>query len=109
MPPPEKTGLIVRPVSEKTATPPTPPSLPEQASSTASASPPPLIALPSLAELGISKTQSWRWQAIASVPDEAFEDHIASVKAGDEELTTAGVYRLAKQQRNQETLAAVAN
>ena len=107
--PPEKTGLIVRPVSEKTATPPTPPSLPEQASSTASASPPPLIALPSLAELGISKTQSWRWQAIASVPDEAFEDHIASVKAGDEELTTAGVYRLAKQQRSQETLAAVAN
>src|SRR3981189_2583441 len=107
--PPEKTVLIVRPVSEKTATPPTPPSLPEQASSTASASPPPLIALPSLAKLGISKTQSWRWQAIASVPDEAFEDHIASVKAGDEELTTAGVYRLAKQQRSQETLAAVAN
>jgi N6-adenosine-specific RNA methylase IME4 len=110
-PSPEKTSNIVLPVSTPAATAtilPTPP--PEQpAQARAAPSEPPTPPPPSLAELGISKMQSSRWQAIAGVPDEAFEDHVAGVKQSGDELTTAGVYRLAKQKRNQEALAAVAN
>lgn len=39
---------------------------------------------PTLAELGIHKKQSERWQTIASLPERVFEAHIAEVK---EELT----------------------
>src|SRR5215469_1843593 len=36
---------------------------------------------PTLADIGIAKTQSSRWQAMASVPEGAFEKHIAKVKS----------------------------
>jgi hypothetical protein len=112
---PEKTSNIALPVSKPppaatatTTIPPTPP--PEQPpQARAAPSEPPAPPPPSLAELGISKMQSSRWQAIAAVPDEAFEDHIAGIKESGDELTTAGVFRLAKRQRNQEALATVAN
>lgn len=45
---------------------------------------------------GIEKHQSSRWQRIASLPEPAFEEYIASRK-GESELTTAGVLKLAKQ------------
>jgi N6-adenosine-specific RNA methylase IME4 len=111
-PSPEKTSNIVLPVSTPAATAtatilPTPP--PEQPAQARAAPSEPPTPPPSLAELGISKMQSSRWQAIAGVPDEAFEDHVAGVKQSGDELTTAGVYRLAKQKRNQEALVAVAN
>lgn len=52
---------------------------------------------PTLDELGISKMQSSRFQAVASVPDELFESHIAETKAAGVELTSAGVQRLAQE------------
>jgi 16S rRNA G966 N2-methylase RsmD len=51
---------------------------------------------PTLADLGLSKMQSHRWQTIASMPEDAFEAHIAKTKTRNVELTTASVLRLAK-------------
>lgn len=50
-----------------------------------------------LSGMGISKMQSHRWQAEASVPEEEFERHVAEVKVSGKELTSAGLYRLARQ------------
>jgi hypothetical protein len=50
-----------------------------------------------LADLGVSKMESSRWQWAASVPTEAFERHLAQVREAGQELTSAGVLRLAKQ------------
>lgn len=44
-----------------------------------------------LKELGISYSQSSRWQLIAHIPKEEFERHIQEVKSADKELTSAGV------------------
>ncbi|HHT9136520.1 MAG TPA: MT-A70 family methyltransferase [Candidatus Wunengus sp. YC60] len=49
-----------------------------------------------LKDLNISEIQSHRWQAIAAVPEEEFEEHIAKTKAENKELTSASVYRLHK-------------
>lgn len=46
-----------------------------------------------LKDFGLSWSQSSRWQRIASVPDEAFEEYVGRA----EELTSAGVLKLAKQ------------
>ena len=45
----------------------------------------------SLSEQGITKTQSSKWQKIASIPEEEFEVYLSSQK----ELTTTGALRLA--------------
>ena len=42
---------------------------------------------PTLADLGIEKTQSSRWQQIASLTDEVFEEHITDTKSDGKELT----------------------
>jgi hypothetical protein len=52
--------------------------------------------LPTLADIGITKRQSSRWQAMASIPQDDFEKYIAKVKGRGRELTSAGVIRLAK-------------
>jgi len=52
---------------------------------------------PTLDELGISKIQSHRWQTEASLPEEEFERHIAETKQSGGELTSTGLYNLAKQ------------
>lgn len=54
------------------------------------------LAIPKLAELGISESQSHRWQAEASLPEEVFERHVAEVKQSGGELTSTGLYNLAK-------------
>ena len=51
----------------------------------------------SLKELGIEHIQSHRWQAVASLPEKEFERHMAEVKKSNEELTTVGVIRLARE------------
>jgi len=56
---------------------------------------------PTLADLDVSKAESSRWQAVASVPEDDFAQYIVAVNKGETELTTAGVLRLARQLRNQ--------
>jgi N6-adenosine-specific RNA methylase IME4 len=50
-----------------------------------------------LEELGIEKTQSHRWQTIASIPAKEFESFIRDAIDSREELTSAAAYRLGKQ------------
>lgn len=49
-----------------------------------------------LKSLGLDKHQSSRYQTIASLSDKEFEEHVAKVKASNDELTTVGVIRLAR-------------
>lgn len=61
------------------------------------------VSTSTLTDLGIERTQSHRWQTIASLPDETFEAHVSRVKASATgELTSAGVLKLAKQLRAQQ-------
>ena len=52
-----------------------------------------------LTELGISRDDSSKWQAVASLPEKDFERHMAEVQKSNEELTTIGVIRLARELR----------
>jgi len=56
-----------------------------------------IVSPPTLSDMGITRVQSSRWQAIASVPEPVFEQHLATVKAAAQELTSAGVFRVAKE------------
>jgi N6-adenosine-specific RNA methylase IME4 len=49
-----------------------------------------------LEDLGVSKTQSSRWQAVASLPDEDYEEYKDRARAKGE-ITRAGALKLAKQ------------
>jgi hypothetical protein len=49
---------------------------------------------PTLEELGIEKIQSSRWQAIAGIEEEVFEQLIEDIKASDKEITTAAFLRV---------------
>lgn len=51
---------------------------------------------PRLADIGISRDQSSRWQAVAQIPERTFEAHIAATKDAGEELTTASLMRAAE-------------
>lgn len=51
---------------------------------------------PTLADLGISKIQSSRWQSIAGIPEPVFEAAIEETMNNGDELTSAGMLRLAK-------------
>jgi N6-adenosine-specific RNA methylase IME4 len=61
---------------------------------------------PRLQDLGIEKTQAHRYQTIATLPEEAFEAHLAETQAAGQELTTAEVLRLAKRLADAERLDA---
>ena len=50
--------------------------------------------LQSLEELGISRMQASRWQALARVSDEQFEEYCAKQSEEGKEITQAGVIRL---------------
>lgn len=52
-----------------------------------------------LEELGIDRHDSSRWQAVASLPEKEFEKHIKEVQESNEELTTVGVIKLARELR----------
>jgi N6-adenosine-specific RNA methylase IME4 len=60
-----------------------------------------------LADLGINKKQSSRYQAIAIVPTDVFEAHIAQTKANGLELTTAGMLAIAHEINREQKYAAM--
>jgi len=60
---------------------------------------------PRLRDLGLTRDESSRWQAVARVPEPVFEQHVAETKSGGGELTTAGVLRLEKDLARQERTA----
>jgi hypothetical protein len=49
-----------------------------------------------LDSFGVEKTQSHRWQKLASLPEDEFETYIDETVEAGKELTTAGALRLAK-------------
>lgn len=51
---------------------------------------------PTLAEQGITKNQSARWQAIAAVPESTFEQYVAETRAKAERLSSKAVLSRAK-------------
>lgn len=55
-----------------------------------------------LSELGINKTQSSRWQKLAAVPEDQFEQAIAAAKEVAGEVTTAAMLRIEKQNKQGE-------
>ena len=51
---------------------------------------------PRLADLGVSRMQSHRWQRIAKLPEPEFEDFIDTTKSAGHELTSVGMAARAK-------------
>ena len=63
-----------------------------------------------LNDLGISKMQSFKYQSIASIPEAIFQNHITSVLSEeDQELTSIGLLRIAKQLKLDEKLEFLRN
>jgi hypothetical protein len=48
---------------------------------------------PTLESLGLNKSQSSRWQKLAAIPDDKFEQAVEAAKEVAREVTTAGVLR----------------
>ena len=55
-----------------------------------------------LEDMGISKSQSSRWQSISSIPERIFENHIKEVVEKEQELTSASLLSLARDIKNQQ-------
>jgi N6-adenosine-specific RNA methylase IME4 len=51
-----------------------------------------------LSQLGIERQQSSRWQRLASLPNNLFDQHIAAVREAEKELTTVAFLKLAARQ-----------
>lgn len=61
---------------------------------------------PTLEELGIEKTAAKRWQDVAKVPEERFEEYIQAMRVSPVgEITTAGLSRLAVDQHRSAAMA----
>jgi N6-adenosine-specific RNA methylase IME4 len=62
---------------------------------------------PTLADLGISKMQSSRWQSEAGVPEEAYREFIEETRQAGKQLTSGALVKLGRQQNEppEETLA----
>lgn len=54
-----------------------------------------------LSDLKINKNQSSRWQKLAGLDEDTFEQHIATTKDNGRELTSAGTLKLAQKIKNQ--------
>lgn len=56
---------------------------------------------PTLAEIGITQNQSTRWQSIANIPEEEFEEVIQQTKEAGQELTETAFLRVVKEQKRE--------
>lgn len=54
------------------------------------------VTAPKLSDLGISKNESSRWQKLAAVPEDKFEQAVSAAKEIAGEVTTAAMLRAAK-------------
>lgn len=57
-----------------------------------------------LKDLGIAEIQSHRWQKIASIPVDKFEEHISEITESKEELTSSELLNYAKQLQREESV-----
>src|SRR5262249_33262162 len=58
---------------------------------------------PTLSEIGVSKMQSSRWQALADIPEETFEETIRESKEkAVPDLSTQALLRVAQEQKREE-------
>lgn len=55
-----------------------------------------------LSENDINRQTAHRWQTVATVPDEVFEQHVTEIKSAAKELSTAGLLQIAKDLKRQE-------
>lgn len=62
-----------------------------------------LIQPPSLKEIGITEKQSERWQSIATIPEEKFEQTIKETKQARQELTQRDVLKVAQEIRKEQS------
>jgi hypothetical protein len=60
------------------------------------------VSPPTLEQIGVSPMQSHRWQTAAELPEESFRTYTAILNARGRELTSAGVYQLARSERSPE-------
>ena len=58
--------------------------------------------MPTLADLGVTRKESHRYQQQAAVPEKEFKAYVAKVNKNSEELTSVGVRRLAANLKNAE-------
>lgn len=49
--------------------------------------------VPRLEDLGVNHNQSSRWQKLAAIPEDRFEEAVSGITGAGDELTTAGVLR----------------
>lgn len=63
-------------------------------------------ATPTLTDIGITRDQSSRWQALAAMPDEHFETAVETAKETAGEVTTAHMLRAARGYRPKQTKTA---
>ena len=61
----------------------------------------------SLKDIGVTHSESSRWQQAAAVPEEKFEAYIAECKEKNDVPTSAGVRRLNAEERREERLAEI--
>jgi 16S rRNA G966 N2-methylase RsmD len=62
---------------------------------------PPVDETPTLSDLDIDKNESHRWQLLAEIPEDVFEDYIDGKLAKNYELTAGGLLNIAKTLRVQ--------
>lgn len=60
---------------------------------------PPENGAPTLAEIGISKDQSSRWQKLAAIPEDQFEQAVEAAKEVAQEVTTSAIFKAARAER----------
>ena len=59
---------------------------------------------PKLSDVGLTSKQSSQFQTIASIPSDVFEGHLAELKAKEQEITTAGLLRVAKSLKKEDRI-----